>query len=38
MTVAELVNMPGNQLFAGAGFADDQYAGVAWSYLLQVRQ
>ncbi len=33
---AEVVDMPGHQFLAGAGFADDQHAGFAGRDLLQV--
>ncbi|MNR00641.1 hypothetical protein D3C85_1164200 [compost metagenome] len=35
---AQVVDVAGHQLFAGAGFADDQYAGFTRRNPLQVRQ
>jgi hypothetical protein len=35
---AEVVDMARHQLFAGAGFANDQHAGFAGRDLLQVRE
>ncbi|MNR66796.1 hypothetical protein D3C85_1904820 [compost metagenome] len=35
---AEVVQVTGHQFLAGAGFADDQHAGITGGDLLQVRQ